>query len=237
MKETLHLELKKTFGKEVIITLVAFANTEGGAVLVGVLDDGTPCGTDIGAETVQRFLNEIKMSTYPQLIPKILIEEREGKQVIRFEVCEFPIKPVSYKNRYYCRVHNSNHVMTLEEIVDLQQQSLSISYDAYPSSALLSDLDSTLLARFMDRVNKRGRVSLRDDLNANLVKLKLVRDGKLTIAANLLFGDPDFTIRIGRFKSEATIIDDIAGLFCSRTLCVINRHVTLKAGKTPPHRV
>jgi ATP-dependent DNA helicase RecG len=33
--------------------------------------------------------------------------------------------------------------------------------------------------------------------------------GKLTIAANLLFGEPDFTIRIGRFKSEATIIDDI----------------------------
>jgi ATP-dependent DNA helicase RecG len=64
------------------------------------------------------------------------------------------------------------------------------------------------LKSFFKRVNGRGRVVLRDDLMTNLVKLKLVRDGKITHAANLLFGDPDFAIRIGRFKSKATIIDD-----------------------------
>jgi len=51
-------------------------------------------------------------------------------------------------------------------------------------------------------------VTLNDDLWMNLVKLKFVRDGKITFAAELLFGKPDCTIRIGRFKSEATIIDD-----------------------------
>ncbi len=65
--ESQYLEQKKTFGKEVIISLVAFANTEGGAVIVGVEDDGTPCGLDIGPETLQRYLNEIKVSTYGKL--------------------------------------------------------------------------------------------------------------------------------------------------------------------------
>ena len=37
--------------------------------------------------------------------------------------------------------------------------------------------------------------------------------------------------------NSATLNPSHPGLFCSRTLYVINRHVTLKAGKTPPHRV
>lgn len=61
------VEYKKTFGKEVIITLVAFANTEGGSVIVGMDDSGAPCGVEVGPETVQRYLNEIKVATYPQI--------------------------------------------------------------------------------------------------------------------------------------------------------------------------
>lgn len=49
---------------------------------------------------------------------------------------------------------------------------------------------------------------LRDDLLTNLAKLGLIRDGKVTIAAKLLFGKSDFSIRVGRFKGADTIIDD-----------------------------
>lgn len=63
-------EYKRSFGKEVIISLVAFANTNGGKVMVGVDDTGAVCGVEVGPETVQRYLNEIKVSTYPQLLPK-----------------------------------------------------------------------------------------------------------------------------------------------------------------------
>lgn len=156
--ETQQAEYKKSFGKEVIVTLVAFANTNGGKVIVGVDDNGTVCGVDVGPETVQRYLNEIKTSTYPQLFPKIFIREKDNQSILVFEINEFPVKPVSYKNRYYKRVHNSNHVLTLEEIVDLQQQSLSISYDAYPAQVTLGELDQKLIKQFFERVNNRGRV-------------------------------------------------------------------------------
>ena len=172
--ESQFIEQKRAFGKEVIISLVAFANTEGGIVAVGVDDHGTPCGINIGAETIQRYINEIKVSTYPQLMPKAWVEERSGKQVLFFQINEFPVKPVAYKNRYYKRVHNSNHLLTLDEIVDLQQQALSISFDAYPSTAQLKDLNFDLIDQFFNRVSKRGRVTLGGDMLTNLSKLKLI---------------------------------------------------------------
>ncbi len=97
--ETGYTEHKRTFGKEVIISLVAFANSNGGSVMVGVEDDGTPSGLEIGPETLQRYLNEIKVATYPQLLPKAHVAERDGKKILIFEISEFPIKPVAYKNR------------------------------------------------------------------------------------------------------------------------------------------
>lgn len=88
MTESLTTEYKKSFGKEVIISLVAFANTDGGAVIVGVDDSGRTCGVDVGPETVQQYVNQIKVATYPQLIPKVLVEDREGKQLLVFEFGE-----------------------------------------------------------------------------------------------------------------------------------------------------
>lgn len=129
-------------------------------------------------------------------------------------------------------MHNSNHLLTLDEIVDLQQQSLSLSFDAYPSRASLAELDTQLMEQFFSSVNKRGRVALRDDPLTNLVKLKLIREGRVTFAAALLFGVSDCTIRIGRFKSEATIIDDNVVrapllLAVEEALTFIKKHINL----------
>ncbi|WP_459947322.1 Fic family protein [Desulfocastanea catecholica] len=207
--ENQQIEYKKSFGKDVIISLVAFANSEGGKVMVGVLDNGELCGVHVGPETIQRYINEIKTSTYPQLFPSVKTIEKERHAVLLFEINEYPVKPVAYKNRYYKRVHNSNHLLSLEEIVDLQQQSLAVSFDAVTRGEQLNSLDLKLIEHFFARVNERGRVELKGDVVTNLKKLNLVRDEKITFAAHLLFGNPDTSIRIGRFKSKATIIDDI----------------------------
>ena len=91
--ESQQVEHKKSFGKEVIISLVAFANTEGGKVIVGIDDKGIVCGVEVGPETLQRYLNEIKVATYPQLLPKIRIDEEGEKHLLVFEVSEYPVKP------------------------------------------------------------------------------------------------------------------------------------------------
>ncbi len=51
LKESRNVEFKSSFGKEVIISLVAFANTRGGKVILGVDDKGTAKGIELGSET------------------------------------------------------------------------------------------------------------------------------------------------------------------------------------------
>jgi predicted HTH transcriptional regulator len=41
-RESQTVEFKKSFNEDVIETLVAFANTKGGRVLIGVADSGLP---------------------------------------------------------------------------------------------------------------------------------------------------------------------------------------------------
>jgi len=51
MNESQHIEFKASFNDEVIETLVAFANTNGGKVLVGVRNNGLPLSSfTIGEE-------------------------------------------------------------------------------------------------------------------------------------------------------------------------------------------
>jgi len=207
--ETETVEFKATFGKAVIVSLSAFANTAGGKVVVGVDDTGQPTGLQVGPESEQRYINEIKTATYPQIIPHVTAFELDGRAVLVFEINEYPVKPVSCKNRYYKRVKNSNHLLSLDEIVDLQQQSLNISYDAYPLKEPLESLDRSLMERFIETANTTGRVNLGDDLLTNLTKLKLIQNGKPTLAAMLLFGNHGYTLHLGRFKAADTIIDDL----------------------------
>jgi len=206
--ESERVEFKRTFGKEVIISLSAFANTEGGKVVVGVDNTGKPTGLTIGPKTEQRYLNEIRVATYSQVMPHLTMHEIDNKTVLLFEISEYPIKPVSCKNRYYKRVKNSNQLLALNEIIDLRQQSLNISYDAYPLNENPAFLNSSLMTQFMEKAGATGRINLQDDLFTNLIKLRLIQEGKPTLAAMLLFGDHGYAIHAGRFKSPDTIIDD-----------------------------
>ena len=67
--ETKRVEFKLSFGQDTIETLVAFANTEGGVVLIGVSDDKEIKGVAISAESINNWINEVKLKTAPQLIP------------------------------------------------------------------------------------------------------------------------------------------------------------------------
>ncbi len=203
------VEFKSAFGKEVIISLAAFANTRGGKVIVGVDNNGRPTDIRVGPETEQRYLNEIKLATYPQILPHITLLDIDGKDVLVFEIHEYPVKPVACRNRYYKRVKNSNHLLSLDEIVDLQQQSLNISYDAYPLEQSLKSLDTGLMEKFLEKARSTGRINLQDDLFTNLTKLKLIQNGRPTLAAILLFGNHGYSIHIGRFKGPDTILDDL----------------------------
>ncbi len=61
----------------------------------------------------------------------------------------------------------------------------------------------------MERYSKRGRINVLEGNMANLSKMKLVRDGKPTLASVLMFGEHNYSINLVRFKSQTEMIDEI----------------------------
>ena len=88
-------EFKGNFDQETIETAAAFANTDGGIILIGVSDSGEIRGITIGKETLRNWSNRIAQATEPRVVLEIGAVDVEGKSVlwIRVEACR--IKPVS----------------------------------------------------------------------------------------------------------------------------------------------
>jgi len=97
--ESVTVEFKATFNEDVIETLVAFANTKGGTVYVGVPDKGKIQGIAIGKETVQNWINEVKTKTRPQIVPDVEALGINGKDIVALSVPEYPIKPIGKSRR------------------------------------------------------------------------------------------------------------------------------------------
>ena len=211
--ENVSIEFKKNFSAEVAVSLNAFANTSGGSVIIGVDNTSTVCGVSAGEETIQNWVNEIKQKTEPSIIPDAEELRIHEKIVVILTVKEFPVKPVSLQGRYYKRIHNSNHIMSISQIADLHLKTFNSSWDYYVDSELSLDrISAEKIQQVIVLINRRRSSPLEGDVIRFLQKYELLRDGKLTKAAYLLFVDGHTAltgIQAGRFKSSTTIIDSL----------------------------
>jgi len=205
-------EFKRNFNVETIEALVAFANTNGGKVLIGVNDDGDIVGVNLERETAHNWVNEIKSKTTPQLIPDVNLYTIAGKEIVILSIQEYPVKPVAVRGKYYKRVANSNHLMGISEVVNLHLSAFNTSWDFYLNSHFrIDDISLEKVQAVIEMMNARGR-NIDDDPMTFLFKNDLVREEHITNAALLLFSVRDTvftTIELGRFQTEIIIKDSL----------------------------
>ena len=185
------LRLKDEIGE----TVSAFSNSDGGVVLIGVSDGGEPIGVDIGGNTIEELANYIKRNTDPQIFPSVKILDVGGKNVVMIEVRESAEKPVFFKNRAYKRVGKTNQRISSSEMRKLAKESGERVYwdGRVCEDAILEDIEEEKVRWFLKEArHKRGL-----DINENspvedvLLRLRLLKDGKPTNGAVLLFAkDP-----------------------------------------------
>ena len=202
------LEFKSSFNKAVIETIVAFSNTKGGRLILGCNDQKKIIGISIKKETVQNWINEIKQNTQPSILPEIEVINIDSKAVALILVKEFPVKPISFKDRFFIRKNNSNHKLSVNEIVELRYFSLNYSFDSFEVKTLFNELDENALNFFEKRIKDSGRYISSGDLKTDFKKLGFIKDDKLTRATELLYGTHHTSIHLGRFKDQTTIIDE-----------------------------
>ncbi|MBE0523981.1 MAG: putative DNA binding domain-containing protein [Methanosarcinales archaeon] len=140
--ESENIEFKEKFDEQTIESAVAFANTKGGIIFIGVSDKNNIKGINVGKETLNQWANQISQSTNPRIIPELEKIKVDGKTVIAVKIKENPIKPISKKGRCLKRVDSSNRAMSAQEVAQMHLHSTGMSWDKYPArNVRLADID------------------------------------------------------------------------------------------------
>lgn len=191
-------------------TLVAFANSAGGVLLVGVEDrTGHVRGVRKPLDVTEALANIVSDSISPRLVPEIVLLPFRGTQVVAVQVHLSPLRPHHVKaegpeSGTYVRVGSTNRRADADLIEEMRRSVRGESYDEQP----MTDLDSEAIdfraasESFADR-----RALQRRDLET----LRLVTDHQgrkvPTVGGMILFGRdreryfPDAWIQAGRFAS------------------------------------
>ena len=222
-------EFKENFDQEVIETAAAFANTDGGIILIGVSDSGEIRGITIGKETLRNWSNRIAQATEPRVVLEIGAVDVEGKSVLWIRVAECSIKPVSVRGRCYKRIGNSNRIMSPQEIAQMHLNVTGQTWDQFlVTRAGIDDIDKKKVEWYLTRRETIRNVSKPQDMSmeAFLKNINGISDDGTPTHAGLLFFSKhpqrrffyNAQLRVVRFKGTSVIHPVIDRLDCGETL-------------------
>ena len=215
-KESETLEFKKTTGelKEAVISVASILNKSGkGELYFGVRNDGAVFGQQIGDATLRDVSKALSDNMKPQIFPTIDAVTIDDKDCVR--VAFSGSQPPYYAyGRAYIRVADEDKQMSPEELEAfiIRKHEQTSSWDSSPSRITLNDIDSAVLEKYIGRANAVGRLDYRyTDTEDILSRLKLIEDGRLNNAANVMFGkEPGIEIQMAIFATtEKLTFNDI----------------------------
>lgn len=214
------LEFKRDLSSPdgVLKSLVAFANTAGGTLLLGVEDKTRSVrGVADALDVEERLASIVSDSIAPRLLPDIEMLPWRRTQVIAVQVHPSAARPHFIKregpeNGTYVRIGSTNRRADAEMLQELRRTARGETYDEQP----MPDLDSEAIDfRAASESFKPVRTLRKRDLET----LRLVTDHQgrkvPTVGGVLLFGTdrerhfPDAWIQAGRFAgtNKTQIID------------------------------
>ena len=216
--EGLHLEFKESFSTECIETACAFANANGGYLLIGLDNLGKLSQNQPRFEALRDIENRIATATEPVISVQLEKVPLDSGEVIVVKVPENPLKPIAFRGRCFLRCGSVNHQMTPLEIAECHAKSTGSSMDAvFVPDGVREDLDMEKVKAYMLKANETGRRSFPPNADPWIVlkKLSLVKsDNEITLAAYLLFAKepewkcPQAMIHAGAFKLGGAVILD-----------------------------
>lgn len=203
--ESQKVEWKRQWTERALEDLAAFANTDGGIVLVGISEDGEVVGVKADDQELQRIANGI--AAHLGITPSVEVVPTQGSQVIRITV-EPASHLVAYRGRYLRRVGTTNRDFAPQELARHILKRSGRAWDSLASDWGFGELDEAAVNDFARLARPRLPHIDPTQPQAVLENLGLVSDGKLSNAAVLLFGRrpqrlyPLAQVRIGLFRDN-----------------------------------
>lgn len=146
--------------KPILKTLIAFANTAGGTLLIGKDNDGPIIGVNDVFEAEEKLANAIADSIYPSLMPEIETTSFEGKVLIVIRVAHwrgpFYLKSQGPEEGIYVRLGSTNRIAGPELIAELKRSISNTSFDQLPCPEInISGLDMDRIKQAFSNVNRK----------------------------------------------------------------------------------
>jgi ATP-dependent DNA helicase RecG len=189
-----------------IKTCIAFANTAGGKIIIGIEDTSREI---IGIDEHDRerifdeFPNSLYDNTSPAMISRIYEQNFDGKSVLIIDIPTSTKRPCFLKKKgipkgVYLRIGTSNRVAQDVHIQDLMRQSQHLYFDEETLNVNLEDLSSILLQKCYGKNYSEKKLLAEKVMNSTALSPS---SHQITVAGILMFSEhPD------RYIPEATVI-------------------------------
>jgi ATP-dependent DNA helicase RecG len=212
--EDLHTEFKESFSdnEDIAKSIVCFANTDGGQLVVGVNDNGEI----VGIENIDELLRRIDDVAYNRCEPPVTIVQEtlsiENRTILIINVPKGDQRPYrTASGLHYIRSANRCRQASREELLRLFQATESIYYDEIEIlRASFKDIDMDYAKNFLE---KYFNLKVEDEnLIRYLMNIKaLSNNEKPTLAGIIFLGEkPQYYIPNGRITAAYIEGDDIS---------------------------
>jgi len=208
-KESQTVEYKQTWRNDCLKAVSAFANSNGGVLIIGLDDRGKPSGL----KNVKKLLEDIPNTIRNKL--GIIVSVEIGKNNVIKITIKLSTVPISYNGKYYFRSGSTVQELQGKELADFLIRKTGITWDdALEDISDTGQLDKSTVEDFMRFASDRIPSIVREkNLTTILKKLKLSENSKLKRAAIMLFGESEEVdrfyshacVKIGQFLSETDI--------------------------------
>jgi len=210
LNESQSIEYKQIWTEDCLKVVSAMANGKGGALFLGVDDQGAPVGLKNPKKMLENIPNIIKNKL--GILPSVELIDEKKHYIIKITVHHSSI-PISYNGKYYLRSGSTVQELNGKNLADFLIEKSGMTWDnVIEDNAGINDLDISTIDQFKKYAQERiPGISGETGIVTLFQKLKLMDNGKLKRAAILLFGkDPQSfqshaVIRIGKFASDTDV--------------------------------
>ncbi len=206
------LEFKERWTDTALETLSAFANQQGGRLLIGVTNDGDLRGWN-GKDAELNALAS-KISDLVKIQPSVEQICVNNCNVVVIAVMPSGL-PIAYHGRYFKRVAGTTREMNADELGRLFLTKMGITWDSIEGAFNWDEFDLETINEFINNARPRlPHLNQNEAVSRIFEKLELLHDGKPTRGALMLFGkNPQrhfvsAQVHIGRFREGGVIADD-----------------------------
>lgn len=184
------VEYKKSLKviNDILKSIIAFANTEGGEVRIGIDDKGKAVGVSIGKNTMENLASVISREIEPKVDVSLKTTEIDGKEIIVITIPLSPLKPHFFKGTAYKRVGKASLKLSSRELEQmLVSRILSLhDVDSLRLNIESADISDNLVKKYVREMGKAYR-----GVSHALRALGLADNGRIYPSAILFFGkDP-----------------------------------------------